>query len=239
MAAVEEALRPSLRDLDLCRRAKAGDPSAQKALCDAGLGLVRWRIHHVIGSGRFPPNVTPEDAEQEGMLALWRALQTWDGVRAFTTLAVLCIDRHIRRWRSSVFPALHTSRAAYAAAHGHTPSTVALDAPTLDRPIYDLLPDPSLAGCNPLDWVEALDAVHEYVARPARARSRRRRGTRRPLLPVTLAVVPLKGTDWNTLCIAFPGTPEPVAPRPRAPRRPRQTPVAYAVPLFDVNLMTA
>ena len=238
MAAVEEDLQPSLRDLDLCRRAKAGDPLAQKELCAAGLGLVRWRIHRVIGSGRFPPNVSPEDAEQEGMLALWRALQTWDGVRAFTTLAVLCIDRQIRRWRSSVFPALHTSRNAFAAAHGHTPSTVALDAPTLDRSIYDLLPDSSLTGCNPLDWVEALDAVHEHAARPARTR-RRRPCSRQRLLPVSLTVVPLKGTNWNAVCIAFPGTPEPMAPRPRAPRRPRQAPVVYAAPLFDVNLMAA
>lgn len=203
-----------LHDKGLCLSAQAGTASAQEQVFAGSEGLVRSRIGHVIGMGRWPANVSLADAEQEARLALFRALLSWDGRRPLTTLAVTCIDRQLRRWRAQTFPTLHMSRAAYAASHGHVPIPTSLDAPGdgAGRSVGETLSDPSAGGGDPLVILERVETVRERSAAITAARgragtplpppaSRQSRTHGRPRLRVV--EVHHGRSSWSSLRLAF------------------------------------
>lgn len=201
-----------LHDKPLCMSAQAGNVAAQELVLAGSEGLIHSRIAHVIGIGRWPANVSRDDAEQEARLALVRALWAWDGKRPLTTLAVTCIDRQLRRWRAQRFPVLHMSRAAYTAVHGHVASPVALDdtGDGASRPLAERIPDTSGRGRDPLAILEAAETVRERLAViaaagvPATAAGpTSRRPHPRPRMAVRTVVVRHSGSSWGSLCFAF------------------------------------
>ena len=202
------------------------------------VALVRSRIARVVGfrGGRWPANVSLADAEQEGMLAVWCALRAWDGCRPLTTLAVICIDRQLRRWRAQTFPVLHVSRAKYAAAKGRFPAPASLDqawaegGPTLG----ERTADGSVWSCDPLLLLEMKERVAEEAARRAicpGAAGHQRRTT--PVALPSYRIIALRRWDsgWYALGWAF-ATPLSVAPptRPAGRRAPSADAPACCAP---------
>lgn len=232
-----------LHDQALCRRAQAGDPDAQTEVFSGCDRLVRSRIDHVIGVGRWPANVSLADAEQEARMALFRALLSWDGRRPLTTLAVTCIDRQLRRWRAQTFPVLHMSRAAYAAAHGQVPAPASLDDPGGgdSRPLADRVTDTTGWGRDPLAILEGAETVREFLAAiragagPARPRTaasqpahRRRRAS------VRVVAVLHSGSPWSSLRLVFGTAGAARRPARRAARR--ATPLGHSAPWQQLRL---
>lgn len=67
-----------LSDERLLRRVGEGDPEAAYTLLMRHTGLVGWALRERGLSGRaHAPGLTGEDAEQAGLLGLWRAIQTY------------------------------------------------------------------------------------------------------------------------------------------------------------------
>ena len=151
----------------VCLRAKAGDADAMALLFDQARPLIRSRIYQVVGPSRgWPAAVDHQDAEQEAAEAILRAIRSWDGVRPFATLAVTCIDRRLRRWRSKTFPVVHVPERVYSRGEYHEQTPLSLVATGEDdhRPMVDRLPSQSVWGADPLELVTARCAVETHQA---------------------------------------------------------------------------
>lgn len=237
----------ALKDTNLCRRAKAGDSDAMDTLFTGARPLIRSRIHLVIGGGHWPANVEREDAEQEAEMAVFRALQSWDGVRPFSTLVVTCIDRQLRRWRSKTFPVVHVPENVYSRGEYHEQAPLPLLGATDDeRSLLDVLTTSGSGwGADPLEtltercnvqmWQQLMDD-EEFIARTNRPRmqAKRPRVVRRAL-PFT--VVRQRNATVGSLAIDFGplGTAD-TAPAPRTPRVREEpaAPLSQPVNLFDL-----
>ena len=74
--------------------------------------------------------------------ALLKALRTWDGIPPFSTLAVTCIDRALRRWRGKTFPIVHVPENVYSTGQFHERLPLPLDATSAeDRSSVKVLAD--------------------------------------------------------------------------------------------------
>jgi len=160
-----------LKDLDLCRRAQAGDVDAMEEVLQGSTAFINWTMRRVIGNRRLPPNVSWEDGMQEGMVALLRILQpkaelssAWDGHRPLTTFAARCVENQIRRWVSHAFPCVHVPEQQYEIALNA--NSLSLDAPIdaddTGRVLGDCIADLS---SDPLAVLEARDERQEQAAR--------------------------------------------------------------------------
>ena len=80
------------RDIELVKRAQAGDDKAEEELLQRHKSLVRTKanLYYIIGADE-------EDVLQEGMIGLFDAMNSFDPARgpSFAAFASLCIDRHI------------------------------------------------------------------------------------------------------------------------------------------------
>lgn len=104
----------------------------------------------------FPLFAHDEDAEQEGMIGLWKASQNYDKSKAaFSTFAVRCIVNQIRMWLKK-----------------RPPATLSLDAPIsadddIPLTLADVLDDPAAAvegaGLLLADFIDRLDTRGKMV----------------------------------------------------------------------------
>lgn len=68
----------ALSDERLLRRVAAGDPEAAYVLLLRHTGLVGWAVRERgLSGGAYAPGLTGEDAEQAGLVGLWRAIVTY------------------------------------------------------------------------------------------------------------------------------------------------------------------
>ena len=167
----------ALKDLDLCRRAQSGDEQALETVLQNSVKFVRLVMSRVIGSRRLPPNVSIEDGEQEGMLALIRILQpqdrmpsAWNGRDPLTTYAYRCIENQIRRWVAKTFPCVHVPEQKYVIAR--RANSLSLDAPAnpsdeMGRTLGDCIAD---RGSDPALMMERREERQELLARAEQAK---------------------------------------------------------------------